>query len=147
MEQPVLVTILRAGVPFYQGFLNMFDKADSGFIGAFRTPFVNEKDFDISMDYLALPDFNNKQLIVIDPMLATGKSVIKALDGLLHFGKPSHIHFASVISASEGIEFLKNNVNMPFTIWTGAIDEKLNSKSYIVPGLGDAGDLAYGEKM
>ncbi|MCH7397596.1 uracil phosphoribosyltransferase [Belliella sp. DSM 107340] len=144
---PILISVLRAAVPFYQGFSNFFDHADSGFIGAFR---VEESDFDginISLNYQATPDLTGKEVILIDPMLATGKSFVKSVENLVKNGTPKHIHIASVIAAPEGIAYIKNNLNLPFSIWTCALDEKLNSKSFIMPGLGDAGDLAFGTKL
>lgn len=146
-EQPVLLTILRAGIPFFQGFLNVFDKAESGFVGAFRTPYINETEFEIAMDYMAVPDFKDRHLIIIDPMLATGRSLVKSISGLMNINKPSHIHIVSVIASQEGAAFVKSSLEIPHTLWTAAVDDELNSKSYIVPGLGDAGDLAFGKKL
>lgn len=146
-RQPVLIPVLRAGLPFFQGFLNFFDKAESGFIGAYRNAHDADFNFDISLNYIAAPEIKDRTIIVIDPMLATGSSLVKSIHELLSKGKPENIHIASVIAAPEGIEYLKQNIKMPYSFWTGAIDEKLNDKSYIVPGLGDAGDLSYGNKI
>jgi len=144
-SQPVLVTVLRAGLPYFQGFLNYFDDADAGFIGAYRTE--NTEDIKINFDYLAAPGIDGKQVILVDPMLATGKSFIRSVNELVRHGSPNHIHIASLIASPEGIEYLNENMKLPFTIWTFSVDEKLDSRFYIVPGLGDAGDLSYGEKL
>lgn len=145
-EQPVLVTILRASLPFHQGFLNVFDRAENAFIGAYRAKHRPDETFDIQMDYLASPDLSNKTIILIDPMLATGKSLVKSYQALLTYGKPARTIIAAAIAAPEGIQFLQESIpDADFFI--GAVDEKLNHKFYIVPGLGDAGDLAYGEKL
>jgi uracil phosphoribosyltransferase len=147
-DQPVLLTILRAGLPFYQGVLNYFDRADSGFVGAFRSE--NGKDtlgFEIDMGYKATPSLEGREVILVDPMLATGRSLIKAIDGLLVNGTPARIHILAAIAAPEGVEYVKEQLQVPHEFWLGALDEKLNEKSYIIPGLGDAGDLAYGQKL
>jgi uracil phosphoribosyltransferase len=143
-QQPVLATILRAGMPLHQGLLNYFDQADNAFIGAYRK---HEKDgtFTIHMSYLTAPPMAGRVLIVSDPMLATGASLAGTLLKLQKEGKPSHIHIVTAIAASEGIAYVRSRVPN-VTIWAGAIDEELTAKAYIVPGLGDAGDLAYGEK-
>lgn len=145
-NQPVLVTILRAGIPFYQGFSNFFDRADTGFIGAFRAPHVGGEDVTITMNYVTMPDIEGRQLIVVDPMLATGRSMIKSLNALLEYGKPAHIYLVSVIAAPEGITHIQQHFKEECSIWTCALDDKLDENAYIVPGLGDAGDLAYGPK-
>lgn len=145
-NQPVLVAILRASLPFHQGFLNIFDRAENAFIGAYRGKHRPDETFDIQMDYLASPDLSNKTIILIDPMLATGKSLLKSYEALLTYGKPARIIIAAVIAAPEGIEFLQKEIpDADFFI--GSLDEKLNHKFYIIPGLGDAGDLSYGEKL
>ena len=143
-EQPVLITILRAGIPFHHGFLNVFDHADSGFIGAWRTEDVN--DLHVNIDYVSLPSVQGKAVILIDPMLATGQSTLNAQKQVLAKGTPSHLFIVSVVAAPEGIKLLKENITLPYSLWTCALDEKLNSSFYIVPGLGDAGDLCYGVK-
>lgn len=143
-EQPVLLTVLRAGLPYFNGFLNFFDECDCGFIGAYRK---EQEDIRVQLDYLATPDLTGRTIILIDPMLATGKSVIRSIEALEKHGKPSHIHVASLVSSPEGIEYLQQNIKSDYIIWTFAKDEHLNSKSYIVPGLGDAGDLCFGEKL
>jgi uracil phosphoribosyltransferase len=143
-ENPVLITILRAGIPFHQGFLNIFDRADSGFIGAYRNESV--KEITVSIDYTSLPAVDGKHVVLIDPMLATGRSVINAEKLLLSKGTPAHVYIVSVVAAPEGLQLLTEHLAMPYSLWTCAVDEKLNSSFYIVPGLGDAGDLSYGTK-
>ncbi|SIS79996.1 uracil phosphoribosyltransferase [Belliella pelovolcani] len=147
-DQPILISVLRAAMPFYQGFLNIYDHADSGFIGAYRTEEVKGgAEIEISLLYQAAPNIDGKEVILIDPMLATGKSFLKSIENLQKNGLPKMIHIASVIAAPEGVAYLEQNIKLPYKLWTCALDEKLNSNSYIVPGLGDAGDLAFGEKL
>jgi uracil phosphoribosyltransferase len=147
-DQPILISVLRAAMPFYQGFLNIYDHADSGFIGAYRTEEVKDgAEIEISLLYQAAPNIDGKEVILIDPMLATGKSFLKSIENLQKNGLPKMIHIASVIAAPEGVAYLEQNIKLPYKLWTCALDEKLNSNSYIVPGLGDAGDLAFGEKL
>ena len=147
-EQPVIATILRAGLPFHNGILSMFDKADNAFIAAYRKYDKNE-DFEIKVEYYSSPDVDGRTLILCDPMLATGESLLKTLHGLLNDEmNPKHIHIVVAIASAEGLEFVKRSLSrMPVTIWVGAVDEELTAHAYIVPGLGDAGDLAFGEKM
>lgn len=142
--QPVLITVLRAGLPYYQGFQNFFDGAPAGFIGAYRKEGAEIK---INLEYLATPDLIGKTVILIDPMLATGKSIIRAVQELERHGKPAHIHVAALIAAPEGIKYVQDSLKHRATVWTFAIDEKLDHRFYIVPGLGDAGDLSFGEKI
>lgn len=144
-EQPVLATILRAGLPMHQGLLNYFDKADNAFVSAYRK---HNKDgsFEISLEYLSCPEIENKVLIISDPMLATGSSLVKTIQFLKEEGKPSFIHIAAAIACTVGIEYVKRQ-EPSVTIWCGDIDDELTAKGYIVPGLGDAGDLAYGTKI
>ncbi len=142
--QPVLGTILRAGLPLHQGMLNYFDKADNAFIAAYRKHHT-DGSFDISLEYLSCPVIDNRVLIICDPMLATGASLVKTIDLLKKEGTPSELHVAAVIASSEGIDFLRRH-EPTVRIWCGSIDEELTAKGYIVPGLGDAGDLAFGEK-
>jgi uracil phosphoribosyltransferase len=145
-EQPVLATILRAGLPMHQGLLNYFDKADNAFISAYRKYDKNE-DFKISLEYMSSPDINNRILILTDPMLATGASIVKVMRGLLGIGKPSHVHIVSALASIEGVEYVKRHLSLlDMTIWVGGLDDELTAQAYIVPGLGDAGDLAYGMK-
>jgi uracil phosphoribosyltransferase len=140
---PVLVTILRASMPFFEGFIDFFDQSDAAFVGAYRE---EGKEISIKIDYLASPDITGRPLIIIDPMLATGKSLVAVYNQLIKRGLPSSVHFVSAVAAPEGIEYIASRLNNKYTVWTAALDEKLNSLSYIVPGLGDAGDLCYGEK-
>lgn len=144
-EQPVLSTILRAGLPLHQGLLNYFDNAENAFISAFRK---HRKDgtFIIEAEYLASPILTNKTVILSDPMLASGSSIVVAYQSLLEKGKPKKLHIVTLISSVQGIEYIKRNLPENSTLWVGAIDDELTAQSYIVPGLGDAGDLAYGLK-
>lgn len=144
-DQPVLATILRAGLPLHQGLLNYFDKADNAFISAYRKH-NRDGSFEISLDYVSCPDLENRVVILSDPMLATGSSLVKTIHYLREEGKPSHIHVVAAIACSVGIEYVKRE-EPHATIWCGAIDEELTAKGYIVPGLGDAGDLAFGTKI
>ena len=145
-QNPVLAVILRAGVPFFQGFLNYFDKSECAFIAAYRASESGNKGVEINMDYIAGPSIENKPLILIDPMLATGSSVSVAYNSILKTGKPSSLHIASVIATTQAVDFLNQSIK-ELNLWTVGLDEKLNEKFYIVPGLGDAGDLAFGEKL
>ena len=144
-EQPVLATILRAGLPLHQGLLNYFDKADNAFISAYRK---HNKDgsFEISLDYISCPELENRILIISDPMLATGSSLVKTLHFLKEEGRPRKIHVVAAIACTVGIEYVKREEPRA-TIWCGDIDDELTAKGFIVPGLGDAGDLAYGVKV
>ena len=145
-DQLVLIPILRAAVPFYEGFLELFDQADCGFIGAWRTH-GEQNEIDAELNYQAAPNLDGKTVVVIDPMLATGKSLVKTVKSLSQQGQPNAWHLASAIAAPEGIEYVQNELGKDVKLWTCAVDEKLNEKSYIVPGLGDAGDLAFGPKL
>ncbi len=147
IEQPVIATILRAGLPMHLGVLNYFDRAENAFISAYRR---HHKDntFDIHVEYVSSPSINDKVVILCDPMIATGGSIVLAFKALLAKGTPKHTHIISAISSRQGIDYVR--ANMPtkdFTIWCGAVDEELTAHSYIVPGLGDAGDLAFGTKI
>ncbi|MCO6359661.1 uracil phosphoribosyltransferase [Roseivirga pacifica] len=145
-EEVVIISILRAAIPFGEGLLDVFDKAESGFVGAWREEEIEGEEVRVSLGYTALPDLTGKTLILADPMLATGKSLVKTVNQILKSSTPSKLHLATVISAPEGISYISKNMPMVFQLWTSAIDEKLNEKAYIVPGLGDAGDLAFGQK-
>ncbi len=146
-EQPILATILRAGLPLHQGFLNYFDHADNAYISAYRKHHKNGK-FDIELEYLSCPNIEDKILILIDPMLATGSSMEVAYKAILQYGMPKHTHIVSAIASLEGVNYIKRKMNMnKVTLWLGAVDDELTAQSYIVPGLGDAGDLAFGEKI
>jgi uracil phosphoribosyltransferase len=145
-ENPVLATILRAGLPLHQGLLNYFDHADNAFVSAYRK-YHKKGTFTIKLDYVSSASVDGRILIVSDPMLATGGSLIAALNGLLEKGRPKHIHIVNVLAAEEGIKAIKRRFSLnEMTLWVGAIDDELTAKAYIVPGLGDAGDLAFGEK-
>ena len=145
-EQPVIATILRAGLPFHQGMLNYFDKAESAFISAYRKHSKDGK-FDVQVEYLSSPDINDKILILCDPMLATGVSIELVYKTMKRNGIPKHIHIASVIASRQGVDYIKKNLPSNTSIWCCAIDEELTAQAYIVPGLGDAGDLAFGKKI
>ncbi len=145
-QSPVLATILRAGLPFQQGFLNYFDNAGNAFISAYRK-YHKDGTFDIKFEHLSSPELDGRILILTDPMLASGSSIVLAYRALLSKGVPAHTHIVSIISSREGIVYLNKHIGTrKITIWTGAIDDELTVKGYIVPGLGDAGDLAYGDK-
>ena len=143
----VLCSILRAGLPLHMGFLNYFDAAENGFISAFRHHPGQDDSFEIVVQYQAVADINGKNIVLIDPMLATGQSIVAVFNKLMERGSPKEIHIAVVIAAPEGIEYLEKHLPESCHLWVASLDEKLNKKSYIVPGLGDAGDLAYGNKL
>lgn len=145
LDQVVVVAVLRAALPFYQGFLNFFDQAESGFIGAFREESGSE--LTVNLGYHASPNLDNKVLILVDPMLATGHSCVESLQTLLKRGTPKAIHLVAAFAAPEGVEYVNKSIATPYLLWLGALDTKLNSSSYIIPGLGDAGDLAFGAKI
>ncbi|MFN4285358.1 MAG: uracil phosphoribosyltransferase [Lacibacter sp.] len=144
-HQPVLATILRAGLPLHQGLLNYFDKADNAFISAYRKHH-RDGSFEISLDYVSCPTLENRVVIIADPMLATGSSLVKTIQYLRDEGLPSQVHIVCAIACTVGIEAVHRN-QPDVKIWCGAIDDELTAKGYIVPGLGDAGDLAYGTKV
>jgi uracil phosphoribosyltransferase len=144
-SQPVLATILRAGLPLHQGLLNYFDKADNAFVSAYRKH-DKEGGFEISLDYMSSPELEGRVLIISDPMLATGASLAKSIQYIREEGEPSAIHIVVAIACSVGIEYVHRHVPGA-TIWCGDVDDELTAKGYIVPGLGDAGDLAYGVKI
>lgn len=144
-EQPVITTILRAGLPMHQGLLSYFDKADNGFISAYRKH-NRDGSFEISLDYVSCPELEGRVVIVSDPMLATGSSLVKTIQYLREEGHPSEIHIVVAIACTVGIEFVLRS-EPHCKIWCGAIDDELTAKGYIVPGLGDAGDLAFGSKV
>lgn len=144
-QQPVLATILRAGLPLQQGLLNIFDRADCCFISAYRKA-DKSGDFIIQMDYISTPDLDGKVLIMADPMLATGQSMVMCCKELINRYKIAELHIVAAIASTVGVAHVRANLPKA-KIWVGAIDEEMTSKSYIVPGLGDAGDLAYGEKV
>jgi uracil phosphoribosyltransferase len=146
VEYPVLGAILRAGLPFHQGFLNFFDNSENAFVSAFRR---HHKDgsFSINIGYVSVTEIENKVVILCDPMLASGSSMVLAYKELVSRGKPRHTHIVSAVASVEGLEYVKKNISKnDITVWVGAVDDEMTAQSYIVPGLGDAGDLAYGKK-
>ena len=145
-EHPIVGTILRAGLPLHYGLLNYFDQADNAFISAYRK---HHKDgsFDIKLEYVGSPSLANRVLILCDPMLATGSSMVMTYKALMEKGIPKHTHIVCALASVQGIEYVKRNMPENVTIWAAAIDEELTAQSYIVPGLGDAGDLAFGSKL
>lgn len=144
-QQPVLATILRAGLPMHQGLLNYFDGADNAFISAYRMNHKDDGSFDVRVEYLSSPSLDGRTVILCDPMLATGLSMVLAYRALLRKGTPSHVHMVAAIASRQGVDYVK--MHLPnVTLWIGAVDEELTAHSYIVPGLGDAGDLAFGMK-
>lgn len=145
-EQPVVATILRAGLPLHQGILNYFDQADSAFISAYRKH-KNAEEYDIKVEYLASPSIDKRNLILCDPMLATGNSMMMVYKALLQNGRPKSLHIVTAIASKEAVKFIREKLPDTVQIWVGAIDDELTANSYIVPGLGDAGDLAYGPKI
>jgi uracil phosphoribosyltransferase len=144
---PVLAAILRAGLPFHQGFLNMFDKSENAFVSAYRK-YHKDHTYTIQVEYASNPDIDGKTLILCDTMVATGSSAVLAYKELLSHGKPKHTHIATILVSQEGLDYLKKNLPQKnVSIWVGAVDAELTAQAYIVPGLGDAGDLAFGKKI
>ncbi|MCZ8144495.1 uracil phosphoribosyltransferase [Flavobacterium sp.] len=146
-DHVVLCSILRAGLALHQGFMNFFDEAENGFVSAYRHHYNQDDAFEILVEYQAAPSFQDKNLILIDPILATGQSIVAVLNQLHLEQKPKEIHIAVVIAAPEGIAYLEDHLPKECHLWVAALDERLNEKNYIIPGLGDAGDLAYGSKL
>ncbi|MCM1164280.1 MAG: uracil phosphoribosyltransferase [Muribaculaceae bacterium] len=145
-EQVVLATIFRAGIPFHQGFLEYFDHAQNAFVSAYRK-YREKENFDVFIEYIASPKIEGKTLIIADPMLATGSSMELCYRALLTKGEPAHVHVASIIASQKAVDYIRSTFpEDKTTVWIGAIDSEINAHSYIVPGLGDAGDLAYGVK-
>lgn len=145
-EEVVLATIFRAGIPFHQGFLDFFDRAQNAFVSAYRK-YCEKENFDVFIEYIASPRLDGKTLVLVDPMLATGSSMELAYRALLTKGEPAHVHVASIIASQTAVDYVKSTFPADrTTVWVGAVDAEINSHSYIVPGLGDAGDLAYGVK-
>ncbi|UOR04286.1 uracil phosphoribosyltransferase [Hymenobacter aerilatus] len=141
---PVLATVLRAGLPFHQGFLNYFDQSPSAFAAAYRIE--GTAQVQVQVDYLSAPDLDERVLILADPMLASGKSLVQTYRAMLRFGTPRQVHIAAVIASPEGVDYVTREIPEA-TLWVAAVDEGLNEQAYIVPGLGDAGDLSYGSKL
>ncbi len=146
-DRIVICPILRAGLPLHNGLLNYFDTAENAFISAYRQHKNSVENFEIVVEYLACPDLNGKTLILADPMLATGQSMVAAYKALKPYGNPKSIHLVSVIGAQEGVAFVSKYFSAETSLWIATIDDKLDKQGYIVPGLGDAGDLAFGEKL
>ena len=146
-DELVLCSILRAGLSLHLGFLNYFDNVENGFVSAFRHHYNNDDSFDIKVEYQAVPKIDKKNLILIDPMLATGQSMVAVLNKLLEKETPKEIHIAVVIAAPEGIAYLQEHLPDNYHLWIATLDDNLDAKNYIVPGIGDAGDLAYGRKL
>ena len=147
-DKVVIATILRAGLPFHQGFLNFFDDAENGFVSAYRKS-RPDGSFIVDVEYVSTSSLAGKTLILVDPMLATGTSLMLVYDALIRrAGEPEHTHFAAAFASEQGVDYVLKHTNPEkCTLWCAAVDEELTSKSYIVPGIGDAGDLAYGEKL
>lgn len=147
-DKVVIATILRAGLPFHQGFLNYFDDAENGFVSAYRKS-RPDGSFIVEVEYVSTTSLAGKTLILVDPMLTTGTSLMMVYDALIRrAGEPEHTHFAAAIASEEGVDYVRKRINpSKCTLWCAAVDEELTAKSYIVPGIGDAGDLAYGEKL
>ena len=146
-DEIVLCSILRAGLSLHLGFLNYFDNVENGFVSAYRHHYNNDDAFEIKVEYQAVPTIDNKNLFLIDPMLATGQSMVAVFNKLIEKEQPKEIHIAVIIAAPEGIAYLKEHLPAYCHLWIATLDEKLNKKNYIVPGIGDAGDLAYGRKL
>ena len=146
-DKIVICSILRAGLTLHNGFLNYFDGAENGFISAYRFHPNNDDNFEIKVEYEAVSDINDSNLILVDPMLATGQSIVAVFNKLIAKGTPKEIHLAVVIAAPEGVKYLESLLPDNCHLWIASIDEKLNEKNYIIPGLGDAGDLAFGTKL
>lgn len=146
VNYPVLATVLRAGLPLHQGLLDVFDRSDNGFVSAYRKHH-QDNEFEIEVEYVSCTSLNSKQLVLSDTMVATGSSLALSYQALVdEYGTPDHVHFVSLIGSLEGVEFIKSSIETPATLWIGAIDEEMTAQSYIVPGLGDAGDLCFGQK-
>lgn len=143
----VLCSILRAGLPLHNGLLNYFDDSENAFISAYRHHPNGSEDFEIVVEYFASPPIENKTVLLIDPMLATGRSLVSVYDALKKYGTPKEIHIVSVLGSTDGVNYIKDHFPENTSLWIADIDSKLNTKGYIIPGLGDAGNLAFGEKM
>jgi uracil phosphoribosyltransferase len=143
---PVIASIMRAGLPMHQGFLNYFDRSPNAFISAYRK-YEEDGSFDIRVEYVSSPVLEGKDLIIVDPMLATAASMVLTVKHLMDYGTPASVHIATIIASRQGVAYLKRHMPVKYSLWLGATDEELTAKSYIVPGLGDAGDLAFGTKQ
>ncbi|CAM1334439.1 protein of unknown function [Tenacibaculum aestuariivivum] len=142
-----MCSILRAGLPLHNGLLNYFDDAENAFISAYRYHPNNDKEFEIKVEYFASPIIEGKTLLLIDPMIASGRSLVAVYEAIKKYGTPKEIQIVAVLGAEEGVQYIAKHFPVNTSLWIAAIDEELDNKGYIVPGLGDAGDLAYGEKM
>ncbi|WP_298421885.1 uracil phosphoribosyltransferase [uncultured Kordia sp.] len=147
IKDVVICSILRAGLPLHQGVLNYFDQAENAFVSAYRDHIDDGDEFEIVVNYMATPSLEGKTLLLVDPMLATGRTMKNVYDVLLQQGTPKNIHIMSVLGSTEGVDYVQDHFPEDTHLWIAAVDEKLNSRGYIVPGLGDAGDLAYGSKL
>lgn len=145
-EQPVLATILRAGLPLHRGLMNVFDHAENTFISAYRKHEENSHTFEVEVEYLSSPSIDGKTVILCDPMLASGSSMVLAYKAMLERGTPAHVHVVAIIASEEGLRFVRDRLPDNVTYWMGSVDPEMNDHKYIIPGLGDAGDLAYGAK-
>lgn len=143
----VICSILRAGLPLHQGILNYFDSAENAFVSAYRHHIDDGDEFEVVVNYMATPSLEGKTLLLVDPMLATGRTMKSVYDVLLQQGTPKNIHIISVLGATQGVDYVQDNFPKDTHLWIAAVDTQLNSRGYIVPGLGDAGDLAYGSKL
>jgi len=146
-EQPVLATVLRAGLPLHRGLLNYFDRADNAFISAYRKHEGDADSFEVEIEYLASPSLEGRTVVLCDTMLATGSSMVLAYQALMQRGQPRQVHVVSVIASTAGVEFVQQHLPANTTLWLGAVDHEMTARAYIVPGLGDAGDLAFGLKL
>lgn len=146
IDEPVVATVLRASLPLFQGVMNYFDKAECAFIGAYRGAHDQKNNFEVELDYISSPSIEGKTLILCDPILATGKSLVKAYNSLIQYGKPKTTHIVCVIASLQGMNHIKSTLP-ECKLWIGDVDRELNENYYIVPGLGDAGDLAFGSKI
>ncbi len=146
-DELVLCSVLRAGFPLHQGLLNYFDSAENAFVSAYRHHPEGKDDFEVIVKYLASPSLNNKILLLADPMLATGKTLENVLKAMENHGTPKQIHIISVIGTNQGVDYVESVFPENTHLWIATIDDKLNARGYILPGLGDAGDLSYGEKL
>jgi uracil phosphoribosyltransferase len=147
-DNVVIATILRAGLPFHQGFLNYFDDAQNAFVSAYRK-YSKDGSFKVKVEYMSCCDLTDKVLLLVDPMLATGTSLVLTYEALIaKFGQPKHTHVASIIASEDGVDYVCTNMpKKSVSVWCASVDQELTVKSYIIPGLGDAGDLAFGEKL
>jgi uracil phosphoribosyltransferase len=145
-NQPILITVMRASLPLYNGFLEVFDQADTAFIGAYRSAHKADHSFEIALEYIASPSIEGREIVLLDPMLATGRSLLQSYQAICRYGKPAKVHIVAAIASAPGLAFIEKELPEA-QLWIGDIDPILNDHAYIVPGLGDAGDLSFGEKL